>query len=144
MSHNSGALNSWSRNNLLVKAQRLSVLCIMLHKLNNINVDFCLIRMHLRAWLFYFTCFFFNLNKSLFSYCNCGLITDPFTLNSLIKSGYGPNVASNKTFIVKEDCLQLWDRYSKRSPGTSLSSFLKSLEDISIMNERIFFILHNY
>ena len=86
----------------------------------------------------------FNLNKSLFSYCNCGLITDPFTLNSLIKSGYGPNVASNKTFIVKEDCLQLWDRYSKRSPGTSLSSFLKSLEDISIMNERVFFILHNY
>ena len=57
--------------------------------------------------------------------------------DNLIQNRFWPVSSNNISTIIKEDCLVLWDRFSKRMPGSSLGSFVKSLEDISTINGRV-------
>jgi len=60
----------------------------------------------------------------------CGASSDPFSLKNLLSNRFWPTSTYNIKSIIQEDCLILWDRFSKRMLGSSLGSFLKNLEDI--------------
>uniref|UniRef100_A0A7M5XED2 CxC3 like cysteine cluster domain-containing protein n=2 Tax=Clytia hemisphaerica TaxID=252671 RepID=A0A7M5XED2_9CNID len=78
----------------------------------------------------------FDLNKYTRICCCCGEHTNPFQIRTLIQNGFWPTTLNYAQTIVNEECFKLWDRFSKRMPGSSLQSFLRSLSDISISNGR--------
>jgi len=79
----------------------------------------------------------FDLNKYTRICCCCGEHTNPFQIRTLIQNGFWPTTLNYAQTIVNEECFKLWDRFSKRMPGSSLQSFLRSLSDISISNGRV-------
>ncbi|XP_057310545.1 uncharacterized protein LOC130648507 [Hydractinia symbiolongicarpus] len=68
--------------------------------------------------------------------CSCGKRYDPFCLSNLLGSGYWPGSLKQINCIFHESCFIMWDRFSKRMPGSSISSFVKSLEDVSRFHSR--------
>lgn len=77
----------------------------------------------------------FDLNKFVIK-CSCGNSYDPFSLTNLVESGYWPGSLKQINYIFHESCFVMWGRFSKRMPGSSVSSYVKSLEDISRLNSR--------
>lgn len=61
---------------------------------------------------------------------DCGGITNPFDISSVLKSGYWPGSPCSINHLIKEDVFILWDVFRSRMPGSSLKAFLTSLCDI--------------
>ena len=68
---------------------------------------------------------------------NCKHVGDPFSLFNIITSGYWPSSPGNLSCLISEEVFQLWDAFRKRMPGSSETSFLKSLNDQTILHGRV-------
>ncbi|XP_066932550.1 uncharacterized protein [Clytia hemisphaerica] len=67
---------------------------------------------------------------------DCSGEVDPFTLGVLLKSGYWPGSPNSVNYFISEKVFRLWDKFRKYMPGSSETSFLKTLNAISEDNGR--------
>ena len=70
---------------------------------------------------------------------NCELQYSPLSLDKLISEGYWPGSPKQFNHIFSEDLFHLWDSVRKHMPGTSKSTFIRSLRTISSKNGRVCF-----
>ena len=62
---------------------------------------------------------------------------DPFTLETLLTSGYWPGSPVSINYLIKEEVFMLWDAFRKRMPGSSERAFLTSLCDVGYEYGRV-------
>eukprot|EP00795_Rhopilema_esculentum_P016199 gene16199-7570_t len=78
----------------------------------------------------------YEFNEAYFFCTNCSLIISGCTVRSMLIAGYWPASPQRATTFFSLDLLRFWDSLSMNSPGTSLSSFVRSLENVSKMSGR--------
>eukprot|EP00795_Rhopilema_esculentum_P011127 gene11127-20007_t len=78
----------------------------------------------------------YEFNEAYFFCTNCSLIISGCTVRSMLIAGYLPASPQRATTFFSLDLLRFWDSLSMNSPGTSLSSFVRSLENVSKMSGR--------
>ncbi|XP_065068257.1 uncharacterized protein LOC135693656 [Rhopilema esculentum] len=79
----------------------------------------------------------YEFNEAYFFCTNCSLIISGCTVRSMLIAGYLPASPQRATTFFSLDLLRFWDSLSMNSPGTSLSSFVRSLENVSKMSGRV-------
>ena len=67
---------------------------------------------------------------------NCSCVSS-LTLEDVLENGYWPASPNNLTTLFAQNLFFTWDIFQKRMPGCSETSFVKSLEDISIAKGRV-------
>ncbi|XP_066912425.1 uncharacterized protein [Clytia hemisphaerica] len=69
--------------------------------------------------------------------CNsCKQCENPFVLKNIIASGFWPTTPTNFNYLIKTDVFLLWDQFRKSMPGSSVSSFLQSLNALTVFHGR--------
>ena len=70
--------------------------------------------------------------------CNqCGKVDNPFYLANIVASGYWSSSPSNLNCLFLNEVFILWDQFRKQMPGSSEIAFLKSLDELTIVNGRV-------
>lgn len=78
----------------------------------------------------------FDINSTSFKCVSCSAFLMP-TLADILGNGYWPANPKSLNVLFSQDLLLLWNTMQKRMPGCSESSFIKSLEDISVSKGRV-------
>ena len=68
---------------------------------------------------------------------HCETKSDPFHLKQFLVSGYWPLSPTATSYIVDVEVFKLWDALRKRAPGLSENSFLQSLGDLLVSQNRV-------
>ena len=68
---------------------------------------------------------------------DCLGLTDPFSTEVLLASGYWPGNLGTLSYLFDEAVFIMWDKFRKYMPGSSERAFLKSLNSISEDNGRV-------
>lgn len=68
---------------------------------------------------------------------SCGAKDDPFDLRTIIRSGYWPAAPTTLNYLVDVNLFNLWSNIRSKMPGTSESSFIAALVELSLGNGRI-------
>ena len=55
----------------------------------------------------------------------------------MVQAGYWPGSPTDTSYVFDQQLFYLWDSLQRRMPGTSESSFIRALEDVSVMNGRV-------
>lgn len=80
----------------------------------------------------------FDLNKCAVQCSSCHHAeTLTWTLRDVVVAGYWPGSPTDTSYVFDQQLFFLWDFMQKRMPGTSESSFVKALEDFSLMRGRV-------
>ena len=79
----------------------------------------------------------FDLNKAVIHCKRCNDIAPSWTLAGVVHAGYWPGSPTDTTYVFDQRLFQLWDSLQKRMPGTSETSFIRALEDVSLMKGRV-------
>jgi len=74
----------------------------------------------------------FEFNDILYACQTCSYCENGVTQQNMVLSGYWPATPQIGVTYYSNDLFELWDALCSQSPGTSTTSFLKSLENISI------------
>ena len=61
----------------------------------------------------------------------------PLTVKDVLHYGYWPASPNNLTTLFSQDLFLTWNTFQKRMPGCSETSFVRSLEDISLTKGRV-------
>ncbi|XP_046861275.1 uncharacterized protein LOC124454529 [Xenia sp. Carnegie-2017] len=77
----------------------------------------------------------FDINSTSFKCVSCSAFLMP-TLADILGNGYWPANPKSLNVLFSQDLLLLWNTMQKRMPGCSESSFIRSLEDISVSKGR--------
>ena len=88
---------------------------------------FCFAKLMLK---YFFVPGWFYLNKSTIQRSQCNFVSPSW---SLVHSGYWPGSPTDTSYVFDQQLFHLWDTCQKRMPGTSESSFIRALEDVSVM-----------
>ena len=64
-------------------------------------------------------------------------MTPSWTVTDIVQAGYWPGSPTDTSYVFDQQLFQLWDSLQKRMPGTSESSFIRALEDVSAINGRV-------
>ena len=67
-------------------------------------------------------------------------MTPSWTLTDVVQSGYWPGSPADTSYVFDQQLFQLWESLQKRMPGTSETSFIRALEDVSAMRGRVLLI----
>ncbi|XP_044163520.1 uncharacterized protein LOC114951222 isoform X3 [Acropora millepora] len=78
----------------------------------------------------------FDFNKYAVHCRNCNDVTPSWTIRDVVQTGYWPGSPSETSYVFDQQLFRLWDSLQKRMPGTSESSFIRALEDVSAMSGR--------
>ena len=57
----------------------------------------------------------------------------------MVHAGYWPGSPTDTSYVFDQQLFYLWDSLQKRMPGTSETSFVKALEDVSVLKGRVSF-----
>ena len=76
----------------------------------------------------------FDFNKYAVHCRNCNDVTPSWTVRDVVQAGYWPGSPSETSNVFDQQLCRLWDSLQKRMPGTSESSFIRALEDVSAMS----------
>ena len=68
---------------------------------------------------------------------DCETKSDPFHLEQFLVLGYWPLSPNSTSYIIDVKVFKLWDALRKRAPGLSENSFLQSLGDLSVSQNRV-------
>ena len=82
----------------------------------------------------------FDFNKYAVHCRNCNDVTPSWTIRDVVQAGYWPGSPSETSYVFDQQLFWLWDSLQKRMPGTSESSFIRALEDVSAMSGRVLLI----
>ena len=87
----------------------------------------------------------FDLNKSVIHCKSCNDVAPSWTLTDVVQAGYWPGspTSTDTSYVFDQGLFQLWESLQKRMPGTSETSFIRALEDVSRMKGRVLFIAHS-
>ena len=58
-------------------------------------------------------------------------------MSDVVQAGYWPGSPTDTSYVFDQQLFKLWDSFQKRMPGTSDSSFIRALEDVSVMKRRV-------
>ena len=58
-------------------------------------------------------------------------------MSDVVQAGYWPGSPTDISYVFDQQLFKLWDSIKKRMPGTSESSFILALEDVSVMKGRL-------
>lgn len=58
-------------------------------------------------------------------------------MSDVVQAGYWPRSPTDTSYVFDQQLFKLWDSIQKRMPGTSESSFIRALEDVSVMKGRV-------
>lgn len=58
-------------------------------------------------------------------------------MSDVVQAGYWPGSPTDTSYVFDQQLFKLWDSIKKRMPGTSESSFILALEDVSVMKGRV-------
>lgn len=83
----------------------------------------------------------FDLNKAIVQCTKCKTVLPSQSLTDVVQTGYWPGSPTDTSYLFDQRLFQLWDSIQKRMPGTSESSFVRALEDVSVMNGRVWFFI---
>ena len=72
-----------------------------------------------------------------FPFSNCNSIIPSWSLNDVVQAGFWPGSPTDTSYVFDQQLFRLWDSIQKRMPGTSESSFIRALEDVSVMKGRV-------
>jgi len=64
-----------------------------------------------------------------------------WTLADVVHAGYWPGSPTDTSYVFDQRLFQLWDSLQKRMPGTSETSFIRALEDVSVMKGRVLLLI---
>ena len=67
----------------------------------------------------------------------CNFVSPSLSLSDVVHAGYWPGSPTDTSYIFDQQLFHLWDAFQKRMPGTSESSFIRALEDVSVMKGRV-------
>lgn len=79
----------------------------------------------------------FDLNKSIIQCSQCSFVSPSWSLSDVVHAGYWPGSPTDTSYVFDQQLFYLWDAFQKRMPGTSESSFIRALEDVSVMKGRV-------
>lgn len=79
----------------------------------------------------------FDLKKFVVHCKKCNAISPSWTVTDIVQAGYWPASPTDTSYVFDQQLFQLWYSLQKRMPGTSESSFIRALEDISAINGRV-------
>uniref|UniRef100_A0A7M5X0A6 CxC3 like cysteine cluster domain-containing protein n=1 Tax=Clytia hemisphaerica TaxID=252671 RepID=A0A7M5X0A6_9CNID len=74
----------------------------------------------------------FDLVPFVLQCCHCNQIVDPFSLKNILISGFWPSSPNNFGCLISEGVFLTWDHFRKHMPGSSSTSFLESLNDLTL------------
>ena len=57
----------------------------------------------------------------------------------MVHAGYWPGSPTDTSYVFDQQLFYLWDSLQKRMPGTSETSFVRALEDVSVLKGRVSF-----
>ena len=95
--------------------------------------------------ILFFTCLLyvflgrFDVNSSALMCTNCSHICT-LALEDVLHNRYWPASPSSLTTLFAQDLFLTWDTFEKRMPGCSETSFVRSLEDVSLAKGRVLYI----
>ena len=78
----------------------------------------------------------FDVNSPSFV-CNSCSCMSSLTLEDVLENGYWPASPNNLTTLFAQNLFLTWDIFQKRMPGCSETSFVKSLEDVSLAKGKV-------
>ena len=81
------------------------------------------------------------MNKVIIQCSNCNSIILSWSLIDVVHAGFWCESPSDTSYVFDQQLFRLWDSIQKRMPGTSESSFIHGLEDVSVMKGRVCFSL---
>ena len=81
----------------------------------------------------------FDLNKFTVQCSGCQACNPSWSLCDVVQAGYWPGSPTDTSYVFDQQLFYLWDSLQKRMPGTSESSFIRALEDVSVMRGRVSF-----
>jgi len=79
----------------------------------------------------------FELLSHCFICLECAEKYDPFTLKNIIYSGFWPTSPKTFSCIISTEVFTMWDQFRKHMPGSSETSFLESLNSLTIIHGRV-------
>ena len=59
--------------------------------------------------------------------------------HDVVHPGYWPGSPTDTSYVFDQQLFYLWDSLQKRMPGTSETSFVRALEDVSVLKGRVSF-----
>ncbi|PFX21550.1 hypothetical protein AWC38_SpisGene13955 [Stylophora pistillata] len=78
----------------------------------------------------------FDISKSTIQCSQCNFVSLSWSLSDVIHAGYWPGSPRDTNYVFCQQLFHLWDAFQKRVLGTSESSFIRALEDTSVMKGR--------
>ena len=81
----------------------------------------------------------FDLNKFTVQCSACKTCNPSWSLRDVVHAGYWPGSPTDTSYVFDQQLFYLWDSLQKRMPGTSETSFVKALEDVSVLKGRVSF-----
>ena len=79
----------------------------------------------------------FDLNKFSIQCSRCDAVTPCGSISDMVQAGYWPGSPTDTSYLFDQQLFRLWDAIQKRMPGSSESSFIRALEDVSVTKGRV-------